>query len=163
MCASAVACTYVCISLASDAFRIRVTMHTLLSHVHTRKLMERVVRPSRWQRPRERAYWTGVIKQQDNDGDLRGPTANGLTRRFLCCASSTRVGARERWRDSARDLLISPVRHARRCDLAWLDSTRDDAARCFDELAYTLGDYLFYVKYAAIYLSNSTNGTGKCD
>lgn len=24
-----------------------------------------------------------VIKQQDNDGDLRGPTANGLTHRFL--------------------------------------------------------------------------------
>ncbi|KAL0112034.1 hypothetical protein PUN28_013329 [Cardiocondyla obscurior] len=47
-----------------------------------------------------------LLVPRDNDGDLRGPTANGLTRKFLR-GQHTRVGARERWRDPSRDLLIS--------------------------------------------------------
>jgi len=91
---------------------------------HAYKLMERVVRPSRWQRPRERAYWTGVIKQQDNDGDLRGPTANGLTCRFLHGQHARR---RERKVERLRARFINLARATRtqmRLGWTWLDSTR---------------------------------------
>lgn len=89
------------------------------------------------------------------------------------CAGSTRVGARERWRGPARDLLISPVcatRTQMRLGLGsaqlGLDWTRDDATATRRDQVHRrgkLGDYLFNVKYAAIYLSSFTNGTGKCD
>lgn len=145
--ASVAACArmYVCMYVytprrASDAFRIRVRCtYGRVARTHTRaQRVERVVRPSRWQRPRERAHWTGVIKQQDNDGDLRGPTANGLTRKFLRGQHARR---RERKVERPRARFINLVRATRtqmRLGLgsARLDWTRDDAtgpgaqARC---------------------------------
>lgn len=115
--------------------RRRVYVHAW----QTRTRVEGVVRSSRWQRPRERAHWTGVIKQQDNDGDLRGPTANGLTRRFLRGQHARR---RERKVERLRARFINLARATRTQMRLGLDSarlgstqldcsgtTRDDAAR----------------------------------
>lgn len=41
-----------------------------------------------------------IIKQQDNDGDLRGSTANGLTRRIFTRAA--RASAREKGGEAPR-------------------------------------------------------------
>lgn len=85
--ASAVACTYVYVCVLMRSAYVYV--HTVCMHVASHARMHPYTRGTRCSSlavaaaARERAHWTGVIKQQDNDGDLRGPTANGLTRRFL--------------------------------------------------------------------------------
>jgi len=53
-------------------------------------------------RERERELDRGIIKQQDNDGDLRGPTANGLTHRIFARARTARASAREKGGEAAR-------------------------------------------------------------
>lgn len=113
---------------------------------------------------RESPQWTKVIKQQDNDGDLRGPTANGLTRRFLRGQHAHRCERKvERQRARFINLIVRATRTQMRCDSensAQLSSARLDATQG-DATGPGASRGIIYLIHNAqrVYLSSSTNGT----